>query len=160
MLDQNAGIYFTFGGEVAYRNEHFHVATSYHIPVAGKFDSIVRLDNNSAVTGDIFSLEAGYTHKNFEAVAGVRRVGLISAVEELFTFDNGILGFFKDLGGLFIGNPGFTMAAQPYVSLRGNYSAFSLFADLTLVNVTGTTSKPRITFGATVDLGKNSFKTK
>ncbi len=160
MLDQNAGIYFTFGGEVAYRNEHFHVATSYHIPVASKFDSIVRLDNNSAVTGDIFSLEAGYTHKNFEAVAGVRRVGLISAVEELFTFDNGILGFFKDLGGLFIGTPGFTMAAQPYVSLRGNYSAFSLFADLTLVNVTGTTSKPRITFGATVDLGKNSFKTK
>ncbi len=161
MLDKNAGIYYTFGGEVAYRNKNFHVATSYHIPVAGKFDSIVRLDNGLFdVTGDIFALEAGYTHRNFEAVAGMRRVGLVSAVSELFAFDGGILGFFKDLGGLFVGSPGFTMAAQPYVSLRGNYSAFSLFADLTLVNVSGTTSKPRITFGATVDLGKNSFKTK
>ncbi len=161
MLDKNAGIYYTFGGEAAYRNDSFHVATSYHIPVAGKFDSIVRLDNGTFdVTGDIFTFEAGYTHKNFEAVAGVRRVGLVSAVSQLFAFDGGILGFFKDLGGLFVGSPGFTMAAQPYVSLRGNYSAFSLFADLTLVNVSGETSKPRITFGATVDLGKNSFKTK
>ncbi len=162
MLDEDAGIYYTFGGEAAYRSNSFHVATSYHIPVAGKFNSIVHLDDafNSDVTGDIFTLEAGYTHKNFEAVAGVRRVGLISAFGELFAFNGGILGFFKDLGGLFIGNPGFTMAAQPYVSLRGNYSAFSLFADLTMVNVSGVTSKPRVTFGATVDLGKNSFKTK
>ena len=90
----------------------------------------------------------------------MRRVGLVSAVSQLFAFDGGILGFFKDLGSLFVGSPGFTMAAQPYVSLRVYYSAFSLFADLTLVNVSGETSKPRITFGATVDLGKNSFKTK
>lgn len=160
MLDQAAGIYYTFGGEVGYSGTHFHFATSYQIPVAGDFTGIVPLDVNAAITGDILALELGYTHKNFEAVAGVRRVGLISAIKDMAAFDGGIIGFFKDLGGLFVGTPGLTKLAQPYVSLRGSFSAFSIFADLTLVNIAGLTSQPRITLGATVDLGKNSFKTK
>lgn len=160
MLDQAAGIYYSFGGEVAYNGPSFHFATSYQIPVSGDFTAIVPLDVDSTLTGDILGLEFGYTHKNFEAVVGVRRVGLISAIKDMAAFNDGIIGMFKDIGGLFVGTSGSTRLAQPYVSLRGNYSAFSLFADLTLVNVSGMTSQPRVTFGATVDLGKNSFKTK
>ncbi|MFA7371336.1 MAG: hypothetical protein WCY78_05350 [Sphaerochaetaceae bacterium] len=159
MLDSLAGIYYSFATELAYSGEHFHFGASYQVPVYSTFTGIVPLEADSGVTGDLFALELGYTSQYFEATAGVRRVGFISSLKTVGEFNDGLLGMLKDIGDIFIGPSDFGKLAQPYVNIKARFSAFSLFGELSMVNkADDNLTVPRVTIGATVDLGKNSFK--
>jgi len=155
MLDANAGIYFTFGAEARYTGDTFSFSGSWYLPIEQNFSRIIPLDTNSAVSGDMFAIEATYTGSNFEAALGLRRVGFVTAITNLFDFSGGFSGFVNNTKALLRSGGN----AQPYVALRYQQGLFSIFGDASVVAQAGapTVFTPRFNFGATVTVAKRAL---
>lgn len=150
LLDRNAGIYYMVAVEGAYRGDRFGFSTSWDIPIDHDFSRIVPIDGVSS-TGDRFSAELNFTAKNFQAAAGFRRVGMFTAIDNLFSsgsLQSGIVEFVRS------SNENLQKNSEPYVALRYSSGLFGIYGDLSLVNLSGTSYTPRINLGATVTVGK------
>ncbi len=151
LVADDTGIYSTFAAEVSYRSDRFGFSFSYDVPVPLDFSSVAVTEDNNQVTADRFAVEATYQGNTFEAAIGLRRIGMLSAVQNLF--DNfSATTLYQD----FIRSSSLQKASEPYVSLRFNRGLFGIFGNLSVVHDSGTTYVPRIDLGASITLGKHA----
>ena len=153
LLDRNAGIHYMVAGEATYAGDRFGFSTSWDIPIEHDFSRIIPIDSTSS-TGDRFAAELSYTTDNFQAALGFRRVGMFTAIENLFTsgsIRDGVVEFLRS------SDENLQKNSEPYVALRYTSGLFGIHGDLSLVNSTGTSFVPRINLGATVTLGKRAI---
>ncbi|WP_422481233.1 hypothetical protein [Pleomorphochaeta sp. DL1XJH-081] len=157
MLDSSAGVYYTIGSELGYRGEHLGFTTSWYLPIDQDFSKIVKIDGTQT-TGDRFAIEATYTGANFQGAVGFRRVGLLSAIDNLFTSGNFTSAAIEMVKSE---NEGLERNSQPYVALRYTNGLFGIFGDLSMVpsnpDNPGGSYTPRVNLGASVTIGKQAI---
>ncbi|NCB01690.1 MAG: hypothetical protein EOM67_05935 [Spirochaetia bacterium] len=141
----NSGIHFLLGAKTTYRAKHFSFDVSYYVPIEQDFSRIIPLNSDNSETGDNASIAISYKSDNFKGQIGIRRVGVLSGLKQIFTFDDGLQGFVDD-SFAFIGEAN---KADPFI--RGEYSSgpFSLYGDLKF----SSTGISNLTIGSTIDIG-------
>jgi len=118
---------------------------------------IIPLQADSSVLGDTLSVEATYSGMHFEAAAGFRRVGFLTAFSNLFDFSGGFSGFLTHTKELIKGEAGLEKNAQPYLALRYRNGLFGIQADLAMAKASSTSYVPRFNLGASVTVGKRAL---
>jgi hypothetical protein len=151
LVADDTGIYTTFATEASYRSNLFGFSFSYDIPVLLDFSAVAVTEDNNQVTADRFAVEATYQGNTLEAAIGLRRIGMLSAMQNLFE-NFSVTTLYQD----FIRSTSLQKASEPYFSLRFNRGLFGIFGDIALVHDSGSNYTPRVDLGATITLGKNA----
>ena len=157
MLQSNAGVYYMLGAEAGYRGEKLGLSGSWYVPIDQDLSRIIPLQADSSVLGDTLSIEATYSGMHFEAAAGFRRVGFLTAFSNLFDFSGGFSGFLTNTKALIKGETGLEKNAQPYIALRYKNGLFGIQADLAMAKASPTSYVPRFNLGASVTIGKQAL---
>ena len=157
MLESNVGIYYILGAEAGYRGEKLGLSGSWYLPIAQDLSRIIPLQADSSVLGDTLSVEATYSGMHFEAAAGFRRVGFLTAFSNLFDFSGGFSGFLTNTKAMIKGETGLEKNAQPYIALRYRNGLFGIQADLAMAKTSPTSYVPRFNLGASVTVGKRAL---
>ena len=140
-----SGIHFLAGVNTSYTSDKFTMDLSYLIPLEQDLSRIIPFNPMPTRTGDNLTIGLGYSGDNFSTKVGLRKFGVLSSLEELFAFNDGLTGLLDDAYN-FIGEAGL---ADPYISLTYASGPFSVYADLTFLE----DGKSNLTVGSTIDIG-------